>query len=630
MENENAEEIVLEQSEYLNHIPDWLKDRVSTEFIGYCIASERDPIIATPDAEKSVINLRIEPKFVKNIHLLEYYFVLDLIKGQVIAVQLTEHLIYNTDNDHISRALIGPPINPVVGRDYSIFEELKSPHLYKATPIALLLPVNTITNGQTDFQRMGTPRFAPSLRSPVFEPNRFEILQLLGLPSAGLFLGALAQGDEIYGVNSDELIPIFLQRKLLRQHVSINGKTGTGKTELIKSIILQLGTLGFSVVATDTQGDIVSQIYSLIEPGSDQSKELLANQIEFSIWRNGNLDFKSPESSAPDGFGARVESDKLAVLYPPKTKNQLAKLLGIDPGDIDMPPPEGLLGGMKILSFELKSSSITSGSSLASYLPNLTDRALNALPALFNVYLEKFNNQFDLENFYEFLQRESDKNTGDRGNIVISSPNHRTTVHPASLSNIIRELGVLINREIFDRPGAPEGLKYDDIISPEQTTILFIPNTLPVVERRIYEFQLFDIILSRERDTKITSRAIVLDEAQDIIPRGYASDHFSEHVALQFDRFATQGRKYGISIIVGSQEPKQIHRTVFNQCNTKLFFRLSHEDVDYVKNYIPSQYRPLLTQYRRGFGILISPDNMDVRGVELKYTRTPTRHHSLA
>ncbi|MBA3723872.1 MAG: type IV secretion system DNA-binding domain-containing protein [Candidatus Levybacteria bacterium] len=78
------------------------------------------------------------------------------------------------------------------------------------------------------------------------------------LPTTGLFLGR----STFRGLSK----PVFVERDDRRRHTYIIGKTGTGKTEYLKSMIMQDINNGEGVAVMDPHGDLVEDIMKLIPP----------------------------------------------------------------------------------------------------------------------------------------------------------------------------------------------------------------------------------------------------------------------------------------------------------------------------------------------------------------------------
>ncbi|MFA7118305.1 MAG: DUF87 domain-containing protein [Sphaerochaetaceae bacterium] len=85
---------------------------------------------------------------------------------------------------------------------------------------------------------------------------------------------------------------------------------------------------------------------------------------------------------------------------------------------------------------------------------------------------------------------------------------------------------------------------------------------------------------------------IVLEEAQN-----YIAENRDSVAKLVFERIAREGRKYGISLIVCSQRPSELSKTVLSQCNSFIIHRLQNpDDQKYVKSLVSSANADLLDQ----------------------------------
>lgn len=89
---------------------------------------------------------------------------------------------------------------------------------------------------------------------------------------------------------------------------------------------------------------------------------------------------------------------------------------------------------------------------------------------------------------------------------------------------------------------------------------------------------------------------LVLEEAQNYIqqPR-FAEDESIARVV--FERIAREGRKFGLSLVVASQRPSELSKTVLSQCSSFIVHRLQNpEDLRYFKEIVPGIYGPMLEQ----------------------------------
>lgn len=89
---------------------------------------------------------------------------------------------------------------------------------------------------------------------------------------------------------------------------------------------------------------------------------------------------------------------------------------------------------------------------------------------------------------------------------------------------------------------------------------------------------------------------LILEEAQNYIrdSRGGDEESVARHV---FERVAREGRKYGLGLVVASQRPSELSKTVLSQCHSFVVHRLQNpEDLRYFKEIVPGAYAPLLSQ----------------------------------
>lgn len=81
--------------------------------------------------------------------------------------------------------------------------------------------------------------------------------------------------------------------------------------------------------------------------------------------------------------------------------------------------------------------------------------------------------------------------------------------------------------------------------------------------------------------------ALFCDEAHLYIPSNATSniDATANHT---FERIAKEGRKYGVGLVVISQRPSEVNRTVLSQCNNFVALRLTNiEDQNVIKRLLP-------------------------------------------
>lgn len=86
-------------------------------------------------------------------------------------------------------------------------------------------------------------------------------------------------------------------------------------------------------------------------------------------------------------------------------------------------------------------------------------------------------------------------------------------------------------------------------------------------------------------------------------------DPSSKSARLSAERIAKEGRKYGASLTIISQRPREVSTTILSQCNTFLCLRITNpDDQSYVKRLLPDSLASITTMFsslRRGECILL-------------------------
>lgn len=90
---------------------------------------------------------------------------------------------------------------------------------------------------------------------------------------------------------------------------------------------------------------------------------------------------------------------------------------------------------------------------------------------------------------------------------------------------------------------------------------------------------------------------MVLEEAQNYIPE---KDKDSERVSISkkvFEKIAREGRKYGLSLVVSSQRPFELSKTILSQCNSFIVHRIQNpDDQKYIRQLVSAANEDILNQ----------------------------------
>lgn len=132
-------------------------------------------------------------------------------------------------------------------------------------------------------------------------------------------------------------------------------------------------------------------------------------------------------------------------------------------------------------------------------------------------------------------------------------------------------------------------------------------NQITIIDMSLLPYEVLETItglvgrLILEFSSRIEPRGsfpmvIVLEEAQNYIPEINRKDRTSIFKKI-FERIAREGRKYGVSLIVSSQRPSELSKTVLSQCNSFVIHRLQNpEDQKYVRQLVSAANEDILAQ----------------------------------
>ncbi|MGN4960909.1 ATP-binding protein [Aeromonas veronii] len=82
--------------------------------------------------------------------------------------------------------------------------------------------------------------------------------------------------------------------------------------------------------------------------------------------------------------------------------------------------------------------------------------------------------------------------------------------------------------------------------------------------------------------------ALMCDEAHLYIPNRNIADSADEISIKIFERIAKEGRKYGLSLVVISQRPSEVNKTILSQCSNFVAMRLTNsDDQSVIKKLLP-------------------------------------------
>lgn len=129
------------------------------------------------------------------------------------------------------------------------------------------------------------------------------------------------------------------------------------------------------------------------------------------------------------------------------------------------------------------------------------------------------------------------------------------------------------------RADSGNGIKIIDFSEVPADVLPVVTGTLA---RLLYDIQFW---MNAEARTPIT---LLCDEAHLYLPVKDDADAVQRQALWSFERIAKEGRKYGFSLLVVSQRPSDVSRTILSQCNNFLALRLTNDsDQSVIKRLMP-------------------------------------------
>lgn len=337
--------------------------------------------------------------------------------------------------------------------------------------------------------------------------------------------------------------------KLFQRHAVIAGSTGSGKSYTVATLIEQIAKLkSANAIVFDIHGEYSPingegvKHYKIAGPSDNTSTE---NIIFLPYWLLTYEEMQSmlidrSDDNAPNQamiFSKTVLEKKKDFLQSIK-KAELADCI-----TIDSPTPyciENLLEKLNELNVEV-------------------------------VYNEKTkrNNKGDFNGrLSRFIQRLNAKIQDKRLNFIFSDEENLLSY------NYMNELC----SKLMSPASAGGGVK---IIDFSEVPSDILPLIVSLIARLIFSVQQWT-----DKD-KINPIAIFCDEAHLYIPNN--AKHGVEISSLNsFERIAKEGRKYGVGLVVITQRPSDVNRTVLSQSNNFIAMRLTNaDDQNVVKRLLP-------------------------------------------
>lgn len=422
--------------------------------------------------------------------------------------------------------------------------------LEQISRLLFVIPVGTI-NSKDEFERGAD--VLPTVNSPVFAVLPSTINKIYTSHAEGDFsIGRLSMlPDQDAKMNLDA----FLSR-----HAAILGQTGGGKSWTVASILQKISNFPQStVLLLDLHGEYAGAF------GSD-AEVISADDIEMPYWLMNaeellGLMIDRGESSAPNQNAKFKE-----LLQAAKDNHPENQKLGLEKITVDTP-----------VYFDLDE--------IVSEFERLDTEQVAGAKGLKNGPL--------FGQFTRLLMRLESKLNDRRYDLIFKPETYKTS---ASMDSLFRKL---LGEEV-------SGKKKIVVLDLSPVPFDVRGSIISLTLRCIFDFAYWFSRVNGER----YPISVIADEAHI-----YLSDSSSDAAPRDSaERISKEGRKYGVSLTVVSQRPRELSSTILSQCGSFLCLRITNpDDQSYVRNLLPDSIRgitSLFSSLRRGEAILLGDSMM--------------------
>ena len=336
--------------------------------------------------------------------------------------------------------------------------------------------------------------------------------------------------------------------KLFQRHAVIVGSTGSGKSWCVAKILEQVASLkSADAILFDIHGE-----YSPLQGES------------FS-----HLKVAGPNDNIGDGI--------LFLPYWLLTYEEMLSLM-LDRSDSNAPNQammfsNAVIDGKKAFLREVGNQEMEANITLDSPIPYSLNNLLNSLKEKDTEMVQGANNREKQGAYYgkltRFIQRLETKQRDKRLNFMFSSDERLLSYD---------YMGELCTKLMAPSVDGKKGVK---IIDFSEVPSDILPLIVSLIARVIFSVQQWTSVDARH------PIAIFCDEAHLYIPAN-TEKSIDDASLVTFERISKEGRKYGVGLVVISQRPSEVNRTVLSQSNNFIAMRLTNvDDQSVVKRLLP-------------------------------------------
>lgn len=393
----------------------------------------------------------------------------------------------------------------------------------------------------------------PSINALCFKIEGEQLSKLMGTISSEI---ARAEHPLALGKYSmDGKSVVFLDgNKLFQRHATIVGSTGSGKSYCVAKLVEQMSNLkNANAILYDIHGEYSTdsfikdgiQLYKIASPSDLDTENKLENQIlMIPYWL---LNYEEIQALLLDRSDMNAPNQAMLLSREVYTAKE-AMVNSTDYADkitLDSPIPYDL--NKVLVKLKLLDEGQVRGAK---------EGTTKAGP--YNGKLTRFN------------QRLENKLQDKRMGFMFSLTDEEMTM------NWFAKFCEKIMGNDKDASNCIKVIDFSEVPSD------VLPLVTGLVTRIVFSIQQWS---DKEHRQPI---ALLCDEAHLYVQQMESYDSVAEIGLKSFERIAKEGRKYGVGLVIISQRPSEVNRTVLSQCNNFISLRLSNlEDQNVIKRLLP-------------------------------------------
>jgi DNA helicase HerA-like ATPase len=442
-------------------------------------------------------------------------------------------------------------------------------------------------------------------QSPIIVPYAEKLSMVLGIPSDGLSLGALAVGDEplFFGENANTVTKIRIPFRALYQHMLILGTTGSGKTTFLKN-------LAYEMLSSNKHSIPADLCLLLFDIAGDYTQVICQARPE------GEKSAVEQNTRLTEALYGKVNPPEQVTIIAPITKQFIQTRFGDKQPQLEeiakayfdsaiRPIAEKFAGGYELLTctatgntaivdikiggrkvsirlFPYAFSFLAVQNQLGEISPYFSEQGRRLLPKLVEKLEQLDQRKFDtLQSLTESLRTKNSQTLGGQ-----------TKIHYQTIENIYRTLEMLNSSGLFDVKLGGAAISEPEVsnLFEKKGLVIFdvyfmdTPVEVKGDAENVVTLRLLDRVFKWKMDAyrskvEVPPTIMIIDEAHRFFParrrEGYGEQaEYSDLVSKKITNIARLGRARQLGLIFATHSPEDVHPIILQLTNTKVFFRL--------------------------------------------------------